>query len=200
MSPLILSAVAGESPISMDMPPALLKNCCAAGLCTACPQCRPCHPCHWALLGSYLVFLNLRPKNVELLQAQLTAPVGLPSVKESSRIWVHAGSVPWCVLSTGSLVTTARTRALAQLSHWPNFHVRARGRARYRRWLPVTLLADRSGGAVGAPDPAKQLLRDAIQRAPGGFSWLRPWGSIVRHISKRPFVRGATQWRSEPAR
>lgn len=104
MSPLILSAVAGESPIPLDMmplrpPKGLLRR--RSVYSTSPTQTLP--PLPLGPLGSYLVFLNLRPQNVELLQAQLTAPVRLPSVKESSRIWVPTGSVPWCVLSTGSL-------------------------------------------------------------------------------------------------
>ena len=35
-------------------------------------------------MGSHLVFLNLRPENVELLQTQFATPIRLPSVKESS--------------------------------------------------------------------------------------------------------------------
>lgn len=58
------------------------------------PQCppktdlsTPGHP------GPYLIFLNLCPEDVELLQAQLATPVFLPPVKES----------PWRTQSLGAM-------------------------------------------------------------------------------------------------
>lgn len=56
--------------------------------------------------------------------------------------------------------------------------------------------ADWSGGAIEAPHPANKELSGDIQGLQGASRGcaLADLGSVIWRRSKRPFVRGATQW------
>ena len=130
-----------------------------------------------ASLGSYLVFLNLRPENVELLQPQLATPVRLPSVKESPWVWVHLHIVSPSLSSQLDLLNIiAHTQggfaegSFSCFSHWLNLHLKDWRKGEKDLLAPCRFwLLFWSRGAVEAPDTTKNEVLDDMQRALDGF-------------------------------
>lgn len=138
--------------------------------------------------GSYLVLLDLRPENVELLQAQLAAAVRLPSVKERSRVRVGARRVRPAGSPGAPGTFTGSGRGPCPPFTWPDL------RRRVGEGLERALLAPhaRLPPGLGAPSGPHTLLVRSCRVPYRGFRWLLgaaplpTWGVLAGAVLRGP--------------